>query len=333
MTTPNIGLFTRLLEDASPGDRYRFALDQIRAAEDLGFTSAWVAQHHFHADEGGLPSPWVLLGAAAAVTSRLRLGTGIITLPLEDPIRVAEDAAVVDAISGGRVELGVGTGGTPSSFTTFGLRSDDRRQLFADKFATLLDALSGRALAGTDNRLYPEAPGLERRLWQATFSSNGGALAGQRGDGLLLSRSQPRPADRPDASLTEIQTPIVEAYLAALDGRPARLLASRTVVVVDEEDRTRVLEAALPSLRRFAAGFGGRDADSLSADEVLRVTDSYFGTADEVIDALRRDTVALGATEIAAQVHSLEPGHEITLRSLELLATRVAPALGWGLAA
>ncbi|MFT3888439.1 MAG: putative FMN-dependent luciferase-like monooxygenase [Arachnia sp.] len=331
MSSPRIGLFTRLLEEASAADRYRFALEQISTAERLGFASAWLAQHHFHEDEGGLPSPWVLLGAAAARTTAIRLGTGVITLPLEDPIRVAEDAAVVDAISGGRVELGIGTGGTPSSFLAFGLNSDERRELFAAKFATLLTAFTGGELGSPENHLYPAAPGLERRLWQATFSAAGAALAGDRNDGLMLSRSQPRPADHPEATLVDIQQPIVEAYEAALpEGGERRLLASRTVVVVDEENRTAVLEAALPKLRRFAGVFAKRDGDELSVEEVLRVTDSTFGTPDEVIDQLRRDTVAGNASEVAIQVHSLEPGHEITLRSLELFATVVAPALGWG---
>lgn len=334
MTQPRLALFTRLLEEAPAAERYRFALDQIRLAESLGFHSAWVAQHHFHEAEGGLPSPWVLLGAAAAITSRIRLGTGVVTLPLEDPIRVAEDAAVVDALSGERVELGIGTGGTPSSFAAFGLESDDRRAIFADKFATLLAALGGEALGDPGNHLYPAAPTLERRLWQATFSTAGATLAGRRDDGLMLSRSQPRPADQPEATISEIQEPVVAAYEAELsDPSKRRVLASRTVVVVDEENRTPVLEASLPNLRRFAGVFAKVDAADLSPEEVLRATDSVFGTPDEVIEHLRGDTVANAATEVAFQVHSLEPGHEVTLRSLELIATVVAPALGWGVPA
>lgn len=147
----------------------------------------------------------------------------------------------------------------------------------------------------------------------------------------MLSRSQPRPAENPDASLSDIQEPIVAAYDAALpDHAERRVLASRTVVVVDEADRTRVLEAAEPNLRAFAAGFLKRDLSGVGLDQVLRVTDSIFGTADEVIEQLRADRVASAATDVAFQVHSLEPGHEVALRSLELLATRVAPALGWG---
>ena len=72
------------------------AIAQIVPAESCGFDSAWIAQHHFHEDEGGLPAPFVFLSQVAAQTTRLRLGTGIVTLPLELPIRVAEDAAVLD---------------------------------------------------------------------------------------------------------------------------------------------------------------------------------------------------------------------------------------------
>ena len=87
MTTPapakRLGFFTRLLDEVSAAERYRFATEQILHAERFGFDSAWVAQHHFHEAEGGLPAPLVFLAQVAALTSRIRLGTGIITLPLE----------------------------------------------------------------------------------------------------------------------------------------------------------------------------------------------------------------------------------------------------------
>jgi alkanesulfonate monooxygenase SsuD/methylene tetrahydromethanopterin reductase-like flavin-dependent oxidoreductase (luciferase family) len=83
-----------------PAERYRLGAEQILHAERCGFDSAWIAQHHFHENEGGLPAPFVFLGHVAARTSRIRLGTGIVTLPLEMPLRVAEDAAVLDLMSG-----------------------------------------------------------------------------------------------------------------------------------------------------------------------------------------------------------------------------------------
>jgi len=89
-----LGFFTRLLDQTDAAERYRLATAQIVHAEKLGFDSAWIAQHHFHELEGGLPAPFVFLAHVAAHTKRIRLGTGIVTLPLELPIRVAEDAVV-----------------------------------------------------------------------------------------------------------------------------------------------------------------------------------------------------------------------------------------------
>src|SRR6516162_3573539 len=137
MTSPpnfrHLAFFTRLLDAAPAAERYRLAAEQIAHAERCGFDTAWVAQHHFHEHEGGLPSPLVFLGHVAARTSRIRLGTGIITLPL----RVAEDAVVLDLLSGGRLELGVGNGGNPTAFAGFGLDAKRRGDLFVAHLARL----------------------------------------------------------------------------------------------------------------------------------------------------------------------------------------------------
>ena len=167
-----LGFFTRLLDDAPPEERYRLAAAQIVHAERAGLDSAWIAQHHFHEREGGLPAPFAFLGFVAAQTSRIRLGTGIVTLPLENPVRVAEDAAVLDLLSSGRLELGVGTGGNPTAFAAFGLDSAKRAEIFADNLAIVRNALAGAPLPG-GNKLYPARPQLCERIWQATFSVSG----------------------------------------------------------------------------------------------------------------------------------------------------------------
>src|SRR6266513_825773 len=175
-----VGFFTRLLDRADPAERYRLATAQILHAERFGFDSAWIAQHHFHEDEGGLPAPFVFLAHVAAQTSRIRLGTGIVTLPLELPIRVAEDAAVLDLMCGGRLEVGVGPGGNLSAYEAFGLDSGDRKSVVIRHHRVLLDAWAGRKLPGGD-RLYPPNPGLVYRVWQATFSVEGARRAGAAG--------------------------------------------------------------------------------------------------------------------------------------------------------
>src|SRR3989442_16012122 len=109
-----LGFFTRLLDQAAPADRYRLATEQIVHAERCRFDTAWIAQHHFHEDEGGLPAPFVFLAQVAAQTSRIRLRTGLGTRPLELPIRAAEDTASVALMWAGRREAGAAGGGDPS---------------------------------------------------------------------------------------------------------------------------------------------------------------------------------------------------------------------------
>lgn len=334
---PRLGFFSRLLDNAPAGERYRLVAEQIAHAEAHGFDSAWIAQHHFHETEGGLPSPFVFLSHVAARTRRIRLGTGVVTLPLENALRVAEDAAVLDLLSGGRLEVGLGTGGTAESFEAFGVSSSERSAVFGRHFGVLQDAWAGRPLSG-GVRLYPAAPQLLDRVWQATFSAEGGTRAGTNGDGLMLSRTQPRPEAQPQAKLSEIQNPIIDAYLAALpSGRAPRILASRTLLVTD--NHAQALHWAEAGLRRsalrHAAATGAApqwatriDPQAALAD-LIAAYDVHLGTPEDVIASLRADSALARATDIVFQVHSIDPPHQAILRSIELTASVVAPALGW----
>ena len=324
-----LGFFTRLLDLADPAERYRLATAQIVHAERCGFDSAWVAQHHFHEDEGGLPGPLVFLAQVAAQTSRIRLGTAIVTLPLELPIRVAEDAAVLDLMSGGRLEVGVGPGGNLTAFEAFGLDSAERGTLLAAHLQVLRDAWAGRPLPGGD-RLYPATPQLVERIWQATFTMDGARRAGAAGDGLMLSRAQPRPANAPDLSLAEIQNPMIDAYLAALpEGREPRILASRTVFVADDRaEAMRFAEAGLERQRERLIRTG-RAAASGSVGDLIGAFNVHLGTPDDVIASLQADSALARSSDFTVQVHSIDPPHPFILRSIELVAEVVAPALGW----
>ncbi|MGW0811005.1 putative FMN-dependent luciferase-like monooxygenase [Nonomuraea sp. NPDC002799] len=322
--SPRIGFFTRLLDDVPAGERYRLAAEQIEHAEACGFDTAWVAQHHFDGAEGGLPAPLVFLAHVAARTSRIRLGTGIITLPLEQPVRVAEDAAVLDLLAGGRLEVGVGSGGTPSSFAPFGHDSAARAAVYAEHLAVVRQAWSGEPLAG-GSRLYPPAPRLLGAIWEATFSVSGGARAGRAGNGLMLSRTQPRPADDPQATLAAIQRPIVDAYYENLPaGVAPRIMASRTAFVADS--RAEALRCAEQGLGRGRLPWELPDGD---LDSRIAAFDVHVGTPQDVIESLRADPTLERVTDLVFQVHSVDPPHPLVLRSIELLAAEVAPALGW----
>jgi putative FMN-dependent luciferase-like monooxygenase len=326
MTTKRLGFFSRVLDQTGPAERYRLLTEQILHAERLGFDAAWIAQHHFDADEGGLPAPLVFLASLAARTRSIRLGTGIITLGLENALRVAEDTAVLDLLSEGRLEIGLGSGGSAAAYAAFGLESSARGTIYGEKLDLLLRAWRGDPLEG-GARLYPTAPRLYERLWQATFSAAGGIRAGRAGDGLMLSRTQPKPDGE---TLWDVQNPIIDAYLRELPaGTTPRILGSRSLFVAD--DRQEALRLTQIGLERAAARARsiGQPFPTGSLADIMAATDTHVGTPEDVLASLSADTALARVTHLVFQVHSADPPHPYILRSIELLASQVAPALGW----
>ena len=107
-------------------DLYSEMLTEIETADQMGFDSAWLTEHHFLQD-GYCPSILLTAAAIAARTKNIRIGTGVLLIPLHDPVRVAEDAAVTDLISGGRLILGLGLGYRQEEFDGFGRQLKERK--------------------------------------------------------------------------------------------------------------------------------------------------------------------------------------------------------------
>ena len=122
-------------DSQSPVHRYSETIDQATRAEALGFESVWPVEHHFNRAVSILPCPALLLAAVAARTTTLRLGTAIIQLGLAHPLRVAEELATLDVLSGGRVEFGARRGSNPSHFGGFGVPMTESR----DRMVEALD--------------------------------------------------------------------------------------------------------------------------------------------------------------------------------------------------
>lgn len=111
---------------SSHKDLYAEMLEEVAMADQMGFDSAWLSEHHF-LDDGYCPSLLLTAAAIAAKTKNIRIGTGVLLLPLHDPIRIAEDAAVADLISDGRLILGIGLGYRQEEFDGFGRTLQQRR--------------------------------------------------------------------------------------------------------------------------------------------------------------------------------------------------------------
>src|SRR2546427_11497781 len=133
-----LGFFTYLGGSREPRRLLAETVELMVAAEELGLDSVWVAQHHFGPVLGPLPSPLPFLAAVAARTRQVRLGTAVIVLPLEHPVRLAEDAAVVDLLSDGRLELWLGSGIDSGDLAAFGYDPEQRRALMGERLDALL---------------------------------------------------------------------------------------------------------------------------------------------------------------------------------------------------
>jgi alkanesulfonate monooxygenase SsuD/methylene tetrahydromethanopterin reductase-like flavin-dependent oxidoreductase (luciferase family) len=152
-------------------------LDLLAGAEAAGCASVWFTEHHGFAD-GYLPQPLVLAAAVATRTSRVRLGTAVLLAPLAHPRQLAEQAALVDVISAGRLELGLGAGYAPGEYAAFGVdmaRRFDRTDEVAAEVGRLL--ASGEVTPGPVQRPLP--------LWLGYQGPKGAARAGRAGLGLL----------------------------------------------------------------------------------------------------------------------------------------------------
>lgn len=130
----------------STSEFYEELLEQAQSADALGFDSFWVAEHHFH-EYGAIPRPAIWLSAAAQRTRRIRLGTAVVVLPFDQPVRIAEDYAMVDILSGGRLNLGVGSGYLKHEFDGFDLDPGEKRTRFDESLEIILKGWEGEEFA------------------------------------------------------------------------------------------------------------------------------------------------------------------------------------------
>lgn len=172
----------RCLEDAERAARYRAALDQSEFADEHGFDYVRLNEHH-GAPDGYLPSPLVAAAAVGARTSRLKVRVTVLLLPLHDPIRVAEDAAVADLFSGGRLELVVGAGYVPREFELFGRELSDRVGLLEAGIGTLRAAWAGEPVGAHGVTVTPRPAGGRIPLYVGGSTKAAARRAARIGDG------------------------------------------------------------------------------------------------------------------------------------------------------
>ena len=136
------GFFDQLPCDDTQSEQQRFQdiLTQIELGDQLGFDAVWLGELHFGRRSSISASPLMILAAAAQRTKRIRLGTAVTLLPLHNPIKIAEEAATADVLSGGRLELGVGRGTAPIHYTGYNVNQEESRERFEEALEVILKA-------------------------------------------------------------------------------------------------------------------------------------------------------------------------------------------------
>lgn len=170
-------------EPAALTKRWQAIIEQVRWAEQIGFGSVWVSEHHF-VDDAYASSTLTLLAALAVATERMWLGTNVLVLPVHHPLRLAEEALTVDGLSGGRLRLGLGLGYRAADLEPFGVSLRQRRRRFEESFDTLRAACRGEAVDGMRVSPRPVRDG-GPELWIGALSEPAIERAARIGDGFV----------------------------------------------------------------------------------------------------------------------------------------------------
>ncbi|GHF39809.1 alkanesulfonate monooxygenase SsuD/methylene tetrahydromethanopterin reductase-like flavin-dependent oxidoreductase (luciferase family) [Amycolatopsis bartoniae] len=320
-----IGLF----DPGDPRRGHESTLEVIQLGERLGFDSAWVRHRHL---QYGISSPVAVLAAASQRTSRIELGTAVIPLGWENPLRLAEDLATVDLLSGGRLNPGLSVGPPmhydrvrPALYPDTG----DAEDFGYERMRRLLGFVRGEPatdFSGTEgfevfsDRVQPHSPGLGRRLWYGGGSLRSARWAGEQGMNFLTS-SVVKAEESED--FEEIQLSHVRAFRAAHpDGERARVSQGLVVIPTD---------SASPGQRaKYEAYVDKRTPRTASPQGPARMlfARDLVGTSEEIAERLYAHAAFREIDEVAfALPFTFE--HDDYVQILTDLATRLGPALGW----
>jgi alkanesulfonate monooxygenase SsuD/methylene tetrahydromethanopterin reductase-like flavin-dependent oxidoreductase (luciferase family) len=301
------------------------------AAEELGLDGAYVRVHHFARQ---LASPFPLLTAMAARTSRIELGTGVIDMRYENPLYMAEEAAAADLLSDGRLQLGVSRGSPETALrgseafgyvpATLGGDADLAREktalfLAALRGATVVDA-DPRMLGGTAGRLaiQPQSPGLADRIWWGSGTRATAEWTAHQGMNLMSSTLLVEDTGVPfDELQAEQIARFRTAWAAAGWEREPRVSVSRSVLpIVSDLDR------------QYFGGDPGQDQVGLLEGVRARFGKSYVGEPDRLAEDLSKDAAVRDADTLLLTVPNML-GVDYNAHLLETVVRDVAPAIGW----
>lgn len=317
----------------SASDALRQSIDLAVAAEELGADGAYFRVHHFARQLG---SPFPLLAAVGAKTSRIEIGTAVIDMRYENPLYMAEDAGAADLIAGGRLQLGISRGSPEQvidGWRYFGYQPPEG-QSDADMgrrhAEVLLDVLQGKGFAQPNPwpmfpnppgllRVEPHSEGLRDRIWWGAATNTTAQWAAKLGMNLQSSTLKIDESGKPFHIQQAEQIRLFRAaWKEAGHMREPRVSVSRSIfALVDDRDRM-----------YFGRDQSGDHIGFLSENERAIFGRSYAAEPDALIKQLAEDEAIAEADTLLLTVPN-QLGVDYNAHVLEAILTNVAPALGW----
>lgn len=319
---------------------YGRGLELAQAAEDFGFHNIWLAEHHF-STYGYLSRPVQLATYIAAKTTRLRVGTAVIVVPLHHPLVVAEEIATLDLLSGGRLDVGLGRGYQPYEFERFGLEIESSRARWEESIDVILRALSGRPFTYEgkyfripETSVFPQP--VQKPLppiWITAQSPESVEAAVRRGFNVLTGGF-----GIPIERTAEFRRLFDRLVREVKPEHPLEVGVQRAVYVADSEADARAaaeqarwnMRVTLSLRHRYERVEQGRAVPVPAPDEpdVDDLLERFLviGTPDTCIRQIKRIQDLVGITHFNCSFWFGDLEHARVLRSMELFAREVMPA-------
>ncbi len=314
------------------GQYYQQALEEVVRAEDLGFDSVWMEEHHSVVDHYW-PSPLTVLAGFATRTSRVTLGTDILVAPFYHPVRLAEDAALVDSMSGGRLVLGMAIGYKPDEFALYGAELERRGARFEEQLA-IVKGLWTQERVSFNGKFYQVDGALEpkpiSRPHPPIWIGGWGEITLRRA-ATLADNWIPGPTAELPRLLAGKQRFLDDRRAAGITASIAEWPLTRDVIIADTDQEARALAERhiMVSYRReYAGGWKHPFIDAAIATDLDTVKRDRFliGGPDQVIRDLRPFVEQYGATHVICRLFFPGMPHRHIMRELELISREVMPA-------
>lgn len=317
---------------------YSEMLDEISTADQMGFDSAWLTEHHF-LNDGYCPSLLVTAAAIAARTKKIRIGTGVLLTPLHDPVRVAEDAAVVDLISGGRLILGLGLGYRPEEFAGFGRSLKERRGRMEESIEILNKSWmdepfnhNGKYYKLDNINVTPKPVQKPIPIWIGAFTEPAIRRAARIGAPLFVPAIGIIPIVK---YLFDMHSSLLKEYGRNPDDFEKPLVRE---IYISDQKSDKIWEKIKENVTYTAKGYASwgsmvdRQGNLLSdpTDPILydiARDQSIIGTPEECIDTIKRYQEELPIDNLICRFKFPGISHEEAMRSMRLFTEKVLPAV------